>query len=200
MIENYSLSDIAAATGNDRNGWGDGMNGGWWWIIVLFLFIFGNNGWGRGNNGCVSACEQPVTTTQFESETNFRTLDNKLNQINNGLCNLGYTQAQLINDSAAQTVGAVTSEGRALQMQLADCCCTTQRAIDSVKLENEHNTQKIIDALTTNRIAAMQEQINQLQLNAALCGVVRYPNTFSYNAGANPFCGSGCGCGNGVSF
>ena len=35
----YSLSDIAAVTGNNgRNGnsWGDGE----WWIILIFLFAF----------------------------------------------------------------------------------------------------------------------------------------------------------------
>jgi hypothetical protein len=41
----------------------------------------------------------------------------------------------------------------------------------------------------------MQNQINQLQLQSALAGVVRYPNGFVYNAGNNPFCGCGTGCG-----
>jgi hypothetical protein len=42
----YSLSDIAAVTGNNggrnSNGWGDDA----WWIILLFLFA---GGWGNGN-------------------------------------------------------------------------------------------------------------------------------------------------------
>lgn len=33
----YSLADIATATGNERNSWGEG---GAWWIIILFLFMF----------------------------------------------------------------------------------------------------------------------------------------------------------------
>lgn len=32
------------------------------------------------------------------------------------------------------------------------------------------------------------------ELSQAMCGVVRYPNTFAYNAGPSPFCGNGC-CG-----
>lgn len=44
-------------------------------------------------------------------------------------------------------------------------------------------TQKVLDTITGNRMADMQNQINQLQLSQALCGVVRYPNTFAYNAG-----------------
>ena len=41
-MENYSLSDIRAAT--DHNEY-DGFGGGsWFWIVVLFLFMFGANG------------------------------------------------------------------------------------------------------------------------------------------------------------
>lgn len=45
-------------------------------------------------------------------------------------------------------------------------------------------TQKVLDTITGNRMADMQNQINQLQLSQAMCGVVRYPNTFTYNATA----------------
>ena len=58
----YSLSDIAAATGNDRN---NGMWGGdgAWWIIILFLFCFAGwgGGWG-GNNGSNGAGYQGALT------------------------------------------------------------------------------------------------------------------------------------------
>lgn len=44
----YSLSDIAAATGNGNDGFGNGNSA--WWIIILFLFAFGGlgNGYGGG--------------------------------------------------------------------------------------------------------------------------------------------------------
>ena len=48
-------------------------------------------------------------------------------------------------------------------------------------------TQKILDVLTGNRMADMQNQINQLQLQGALSGVVRYPMSATYNAGYAPF-------------
>lgn len=47
--EGYSLSDIAAATGNRSGMFGDGAGFGGWWIILLFLFAFG--GWGNGFGG-----------------------------------------------------------------------------------------------------------------------------------------------------
>lgn len=190
MENYYSLSDIKSALGGE-----EGMGGGWFLIVILFLFLFGfgNNRNGIGGN---CGCDGYVTTSQFESENNFRTLDNSNRMTQNGLCQLGYEQANLINASTAQIVGNITNEGRALQSQLADCCCTTQRAIDSLKLENCQNTQKILDVIQGNRIAEMQSQISQLQLNQALCGVVRYPMASTWNAGSNPFCGCGC---NGLS-
>ena len=193
MENYYSLSDIKSALGGE-----EGMGGGWFLIVILFLFLFGfgnnRNGMGMGNCGC----DGYVTTSQFESENNFRTLDNSNRMTQNGLCQLGYEQANLINASTAQIVGNITTEGRNIQSQIADCCCTTQRAIDSLKLENCQNTQKILDAITTDRMAQMQNQINQLQMQNALCGVVRYPMASTWNAGSNPFCGCGCGC-NGLS-
>ena len=192
MENYYSLSDIKSALGGE-----EGMGGGWFLIVILFLFLFG---FGNNRNGMGGYCGNDgyVTTSQFESENNFRTLDNSNRMTQNGLCQLGYEQANLINASTAQIVGNITTEGRNIQSQIADCCCTTQRAIDSLKLENCQNTQKILDALTTNRIADMQNQINQLQMQNALCGVVRYPMASTWNAGSNPFCGCGCGC-NGLS-
>lgn len=57
-------------------------------------------------------------------------------------------------------------------------------------------TQKVLDALAQNKIDALEQQVNALQLQNAVAGVVRYPDTFAYNAGTNPFCGCGnsCGC------
>lgn len=51
--------------------------------------------------------------------------------------------------------------------------------------------QKILDAIMGNKIEAMQNRINQLELQNQLQGVVRYPNGWTYNAGNSPFCG-GC--------
>jgi len=51
--------------------------------------------------------------------------------------------------------------------------------------------QEIKDMFQADRFNAMQNRINQLELQNALQGVVRYPNGWTYNAGNSPFCG-GC--------
>ena len=54
-------------------------------------------------------------------------------------------------------------------------------------------TQKILDAISQNKIEALQGKISQLELQNALSGVVRFPNAYTYNAGSGPFCNCGCG-------
>ena len=47
MDNNYSLSDLRAAVGDEGKGFGGGM--GAWWIIILFLFVFMGGGFGGWN-------------------------------------------------------------------------------------------------------------------------------------------------------
>ncbi len=194
MDSGYSLSDIRAAVDG-----GDGMFGGngLWFLALLFLFGNGGFGWG-GQRGNIA------TTEDIASGFNFSGVNGKLNELvagqaninqnlGNAICQLGYQDAQ---------------HYASLSQQLSECCCVTQRAVDSVKFDMANysattnaaiaaGTQKVLDAITGNRMADMQNQINQLQLQSALCGVVRYPTATTYSTPCNPFFGySGCGCTN----
>ena len=63
-MDNYSLSDIRAATDHDDDGFSG--QGGWFWIVVLFLFMFGfgGNGFGRNNDALTRAdlCQTSTST------------------------------------------------------------------------------------------------------------------------------------------
>lgn len=56
--------------------------------------------------------------------------------------------------------------------------------------------QKTRDLIQQNKIETLQGRINQLELSQAMCGVVRYPNGMTYNAGTSPFCNCNCNNGN----
>lgn len=212
-----SLGDAMALTGERGSGFGGG-NGDWLAMIFLFalIFGFGGNGWG----GRATPASEPVTEAGLCNAMNFNglenavgrgfdSLENRFNLTQNGLSSLGYAELQNINGvntNIMQTGYQIQSAIAGASAQQAECCCATQRAIDGVNYNNAMNTatitqavdagtQKILDAICGNRMADMQNQINQLQLQNAVAGVVRYPSTFSYNAGPSPFCG-GCGCGN----
>lgn len=200
MDSGVSLADIAAVT-DKTNGMFGGADGGMWIFALLILLMIGGGGGFFGGTRNLNG--EPVTEAGLCNAMNFNNLENSVGRLNdnvqhnyqglqNGLSNLGYET--LRNFNAAQT-------------QLADCCCTTQRAIDGVNYNGAINTasinanttaqtQKILDALAQNKIDTLQAQVNQLQLQSAMCGVVRYPNATTYTAGFNPVFNSGCGCSN----
>lgn len=49
--------------------------------------------------------------------------------------------------------------------------------------------------MDANEIQNLRDQVNQLQMAQATNGVVRYPNSWTFNAGNFPncFCGGNCG-------
>ena len=141
---------------------GDSQMGGFGWLILLFLFLMSGGNFGFGGN---SAQTQEILYGQ-----QFDRLGNKLEGLSNGIC-----------DSTFALNNSIIGEGRALQS-----------AIESVRYDSAMNTQKVLDAICGNRMADMQNQINALQLQNAMCGVVRYPNAMTYSAGCFPTCGTCC--------
>lgn len=194
MDTGISLSDIAAVTGKD--GMFEGNSGGMWIFALLILLLIGGGGF-FGNNRTNG---EPVTEAGLCNAMNFNNLENAVGRLSdslqndymglqNGICNMGYESLRNFNG---------------LQSQLAECCCTTQRAIDGVNYNSAINTaainanttaqtQKILDAMAQNKIESLQAQVNQLQLQSAMCGVIRYPNATTFSAGMNPYFNS-CGC------
>ena len=194
-MENFSLSDIKSVLGD-----GDGFGGGWFLIVVLFLFMFGfgGNGWNRqGEFGqyATAASQQEILFGQ-----QFGQINDRLTNIGNGICSLGYDMqgniGQLGKEMAlaqGATNTTVMQTANDLQRQLADCCCTTQRAIDGVNANLEAKFAALEKSQLEQRIAEQSARIASLEMDNRMYGVVRYPNGYSYNAGPSPFCGGCCG-------
>ena len=196
-MENMSLSDIAAVTrGNDCDGWG----GGSWWIIVLFLFAFMGGGFGWNRQGEFGQYATAASQQEILFGQQFGLLNDRLTNIGNGICSLGYDMqgniGQLGKEMAlaqGATNTTVMQTANDLQRQLADCCCTTQRAIDGVNANLEAKFAALEKSHLEQRIAEQSARIASLEMDNRMYGVVRYPNGYSYNAGPSPFCGGCCG-------
>lgn len=176
MDGNYSLSDIAAVTDGNRGGMFGG-NGDWGaWIILFLLFgMFGRGGWGGFGGGNGAPC---ATQGDVRAAVDQQTLISKLDQ-----------QTYGIADSTYALNNAITGGFHGVERQLADCCCTTQRAIDGVNynmakgfcdlgnvvntstrdiLENQNtNTRAILDFLTQDKIATLTAENQNLKLSAS---------------------------------
>ena len=196
----------------------DGFGGNYIWIIVLFALIFGWGGNGWNNNGFANAIGYENLSTSNEVQRGFDNQNNMANQreilaaVNAGTAQSVATSNQVFHDMMQYTgdkyneiqrdlAGLAVGQANLLAKE-NECCCAQLRAIDGVNYNMAMNAnetqktiaewgQKILDSQNANRIADMQNQINQLQLAQAMNGVVRYPDSFAYNAGNNPFCGCG---------
>lgn len=195
----------------------DGSNN-WWWIIIIFALL----GWGnRGDQGCVTPTQMQngFDTTQIMGK-----LDGIQQSVTAGLCDGFYAQntntlngfAAAQNTMAQGFAGlntAIIENRYAVGGQIADlgfavkdCCCTTNRNIDSLRYDAAINTNTIVSALhdegEKTRAMIKDQEVNALrdELNQAR-GVIS--NTVQTNSilerlgtyYTNPPCyGNSCGC------
>ena len=187
----YNLSDIAAVTRNEGDGFFGGNNG--WWIILLFLFCgWGGNGWGgNGNNGVREAI-----TSGFD----FNQLENGIRGLEHGLCDGFYEMNNTLlngfgntNMAAMQNTNAITARLSDMAAQSAACCCETQRLLERGLCEvnyniltqsngintniasaardiienNNNGVRSILDFLTQDKISTLQAENQALRLTAS---------------------------------
>lgn len=198
-MDTVSLSDIAAVTrGNDNDGWG---NGGAWWIIILFLFVFMGGGFWGNRNGDYGQYATAATQQEILFGQQFGQFNDRMTNLGNGICSLGYDMqgniGQLGKEMALAQNGTnmtIMQNTNSIQAQLAQCCCDTQRAIDGVNANIEAKFAALEKSALEDRIAEQSARIASLEMDNRMYGVVRYPNGYTYNAGASPFCGCNSGC------
>ena len=210
MGENGLTASDVALMSRDGDGFGNGW-GGMIWLFAILAMMGGGFGWNNGGMGNSNAIQNDINRGFDNQNLQAQTRDilaavnaasmtgvQTTNQVYHDIVGyVGDKYTELQRDIAALAVG----QANALANQNS-CCCSIQRAIDGVNYNAAMNTasinanttaqaQRIIDAITENKIDAMQNRINQLELQNQLAGVVRYPQGWTYNAGNSPFCG-GC--------
>lgn len=186
-LENGTLSaaDVAAVTGNNGLGWGDGS----FWIIILFLFAFMGNGWGWNNGGNGGAAATFATQSDIQRGFDQTATMGALSGLSTALTN-GFAQAEIAN---CDRLANLTAQMNNIAMAQQNCCCENRQQIADLKyliatenaadrvdvangvrdiLENQNTkTQAILDKMCQmemsakdDRIAALQNQVTALQL------------------------------------
>lgn len=196
-------ADIRACTcGNDGNN-GGAWGGDWGAWIILFL-IFGMFGWGGfggfgggfGGFGGGAGLQGMATRADINEGFALNNLQGGINAIQQGICDSTYALTNAItngfnntNMGMMQGFNGVERSFCNLSSQLADCCCTTQRAIDNVNynmatntcaLQNTMNnntrdiidsqnagTRAILDYLCQDKISTLQNENQALRLAAS---------------------------------
>lgn len=183
-------------------------------------FGWGNNGYANGFANAIGY-ENLATSNEvqrgFDNQNTQANQREILSAVTNGTAQSVAATNQIFHDLIGY-VGDKYSEldrdvlmvNSGIQQSIANqnaCCCDTKMLIsqtaaqnryDALKNTNDINavtigqTQKILDAMAQNKIEALQGRVQQLELDRAVSGVVRYPQSMSYTAGYSPFCNCGC--------
>ena len=192
----------------NMGGGGFGAGGGEG-LIFLFaiLCLFGGGGFGGfGNNGGVASLNADIQRG-FDDQNQQALARDILNAVTNGTAQTiaastaNATNAiNAIKDGNAALIrefGTVETALTALDGNMRDCCCGIKTQI----LQSDYNAamrdaatnanftaqiQSVKDLVQQNKIEALQAQVNQLQLQQATAGVLRFPNSWSYDAGQFP--------------
>ena len=149
------LPVMEVGNNNGNGGFGGYGNGDWAWIIVLFLiFGFGRNGFGGfgGGNG---------VPDNFVLQTDFATIERKLDGINNGICDSTFALNNTITNGFFGVQNSLTQgfsglntallQGNyALSSQLANCCCGLEKGQMETNYLNAQNTCAITNNATMN--------------------------------------------------
>ena len=210
MAENTGLSAADVALLNN-----DGMGGGWnsmiWLFAIIALMGGGFGGFGFGGNGAAALTAGMATQNDVQRGFDTQNLQMQtqgiLSAVTNGTAQTIAASTQnasnaitAIKDGNASLIrefGNVETALTALGGKQQECCCEILRAVDGVNYNSAINTaainanttaqtQKILDAIAGNRMADMQNQINQLQLQNAMSGVLRFPSAWTYAGGVFP--------------
>ena len=208
MGENgLSASDVALLNndGMGGNGWG-----GMIWLFAILAMMGGGFNFGGGYR------PQYATQDFVQNGFNFNDLQDQnrdiMNAINYGTSQAVATTNQVYHDIMAgiyDKYGELQRDIAAIQVGQAnllanqnECCCNLraqlmQNNYDAAMRDAATNAnftaqiQSLKDMIKDDKMEAMQNRINQLELQNQLYGVVRYPSGWTYNAGNSPFCG-GC--------
>ena len=210
MGENgLTASDVALMSrdGDYGNGWG-----GMIWLFAILAMMGGGFNWGGGGRGY----EQYATRDQVQNGFDTQNLQAQTRDILAAVNAASMAGVQATNQVYHDVVSYVGDKYGELQRDVAglavgqanllahqnDCCGSLTRQImqnnyDAALRDAATNAnftaqiQGVKDLIAQDKMEAMQNRINQLELQNALAGVVRYPNGWTYNAGNSPFCG-GC--------
>ena len=196
-----------------------------WVLFLFFLMAWGNGGfWGNNRNGVNDpAVQGALTRSDLFEGFNTQDINSQLRGITNGVCDSAYAINNGIKDLGMNMMQGFDGTNQRLAdlgYQVQNCCCQTNRNLDSIRYENAKNTcdvinavnastQRVIDQMTTDKIDDLRTELQsaQLQLSnnnqtANLIATLRpfpqpaYITCSPYTSTNAPIsCGCGCGCG-----
>lgn len=191
-----------------------GSNSFMWIFGLLILMGMFNGGFGGfGGNAAATALGFENLATSAEMQRGFDAQNSLANEREIlGAVNAGTAQSvaatnqtfhdtlvanQNLYNELARDVSNLQLGQANMAAQQQNCCCEIKMQV----MQNDYNgamrdaatnanftaqIQSVKDMLAQDKIEALQAQVNALQMQNAMSGVLRFPNTWTYQAGTFP--------------
>lgn len=199
-----SASDIALMTGN--NGFGNGWEGMMWIFALLMLAGGGFGGFGGNNFANAIGYENLATSNEvqrgFDNQNSMANQRDILGAVTAGTAQSVAASNQVYHDlqnnfqdkynELARDISVLQVTQQQAIANQNECCSGLKMEIAQNRYDTAAQVQKVLDALAQNKIETLQAQVNQLQLAQATNGMMRFPNQWTYGAGAFPPIFGGC--------
>lgn len=183
----------------------EGLEGIIYLAIIAFMFGGGFGGFGFGGNAAGAAMAGNMAT-QNDVQRGFdaMNLQNQSRDIlaavtaqgqagvaaTNQAFHDNLAAMQSLYNETARDIAALAVGQSNLAANQAQCCCDIKQLIQSTAAETNANIAQtkyeLASKMDQNKIEALQAQINQLQLQNAMSGVMRFPTSYAYNGGQFP--------------
>ena len=144
-----------------------------------------------------SGTAQSVAATNATFHDTLAGLTDKYGELQRDIAGIAVGQAQSLanqNECCCSTKMLIAETGAGINAGIAQNRYEGAMNTAAINANTTAQTQKILDAITANRMEELQNRVNQLELQNATANVLRYPTAWTYNAGMSPFCSSSCGC------
>ena len=218
MDNGLSAADVALLNNDGMGGW----NGMIWLFAILALMGGGFGNWGTNNFANAIGYENLATSNEVQRGFDNQNLQAQTRDILSAV-NAGTAQAvaatnqtfhdnlsamqSLYNETARDIASLAVGQANMLANQ-NECCCEQKQLVmqsnyDGAMRDAATNAnitaqiQSVKDMISQNKIESLQAQVSQLQLAQATSGMLRFPNSWSYEAGAFPPIFGGC-CNNNI--
>ena len=169
MENGLTASDVALMQKDSGYGW----DSSFMWIFALLILLFGGNGFGLGGGGLLQQGD-------LQRAIDLNSIQNGQRDIEARTQEVGSEVISQMKDLAMNNLGEIRDVQATIQQGFAEqqrCCCETLRAIDGVNYNASLNTasinattvaqtQKILDAITTNRNTNVTGNENEIHKSA----------------------------------
>lgn len=187
---NEAIPVVDVMNGNNNGGFGGMWGDGLWAIIILAMLGFGGYGYGGGFGGFGGfgggvGLNGALTRAELYDGFAIQNIDSAVRGVQQGICDSTYA----LNNTITNGFHGVDRGLCDVSRQISDCCCTTQRNIDSVRYDmatgfcnlgntiqnttrdiidsQNAGTRAILDFLTNDKIDSLRSENQALKFAAS---------------------------------